>query len=486
MDTHTPPPPNLDYQTALHEEHHLLEEVDIPIVTVSATFRQQLAEKFYQAFPAAEVTFSRAHYSMALSVLLTALKSGKSAWLVDPTNYVTRTDWGQVASTHSLAQLIARHPHLKQLKDLIDTQVRSKFPLTAAIDAPLLYLTEKVQKPIISLHYEAGNILAAAGHQVIQVVTDPHVRPQYLTPLPTSTQENGAGNSQMTPAALPAGRQGDNAEPFQITYAVFDAATKTEFLLLADELGKAVHPNQIVVTGPPIDPRIIQIGQTKKGAGNPQMMPAAEPHHLVAGSRGRTFGGAEPLRLVITTGGLGQNRREIKHLLEQLSLHILEKRRPRLQLILYASTHLDFAQMYADFAHLTHLPVGAASNDQAALRILYAPTIAAANELLITHAFPWADGFITKPSGDMAYDAAAAGCFCLFLDSWGEWEDHIQDRFVHRNIGLPLHVIQTSAHLQSLRKPYWSGQSWFQSTLKPLAEYHSTLAAGCHNIMDLA
>ena len=50
------------------------------------------------------------------------------------------------------------------------------------------------------------------------------------------------------------------------------------------------------------------------------------------------------------------------------------------------------------------LKVGDLDDEEAEVRILYADNLVEANELMIEYMFPWADGVMTKPSGDMAYD----------------------------------------------------------------------------------
>jgi hypothetical protein len=268
------------------------------------------------------------------------------------------------------------------------------------------------------MHYEAGNILARAGHPVIQAVTDPHVRPQYLDSLPNQ----------------------------KIYFCVFDPETKEEFIAKAHELKKHLNPHHVVVTGPPIDPRIVFVGKQKQSAVGHRTVPD------------------KTLKLVITTGGLGQNYPEIKSVLEQLKRYQHQNLSPKIELKLYASTHQDFNAMYESFN------LGP---------VLYADTIAAANELLISEAFPWADGFITKPSGDMAYDAAAAGCFCLFLKSWGEWEDNIADRFKQLNIGTFLDTTHVGAHLQAL------SADWIHHAQHNLTHLPPLFKKGCHDILSL-
>src|SRR5690606_11265149 len=114
---------------------------------------------------------------------------------------------------------------------IADRFLRSRLPITPAIQGPLLHLMEAVHRPIISLHIETGNMLALAGKQIIQVVTDPHVREDYLNQ-----------------AHLP-----------NIHFCVFDEKTKKEFLQKAKDLGKDkfVDSAKVTVTGNPIDPRVV-------------------------------------------------------------------------------------------------------------------------------------------------------------------------------------------------------------------------------------
>ena len=60
-------------------------------------------------------------------------------------------------------------------------------------------------------------------------------------------------------------------------------------------MGKRVDPDRIIVTGPPVDPRIIAARKKK----NPFLL-------------------KRPLRLCITTGGLGTNKDEIHEILHLL------------------------------------------------------------------------------------------------------------------------------------------------------------------------
>ncbi|OGV90752.1 hypothetical protein A2783_00035 [Microgenomates group bacterium RIFCSPHIGHO2_01_FULL_45_11] len=403
-DVHTLPPEQLDLQNALHQERHLMQEVEVPIVTVSATFRKELADKYRSlVHTASDVVFSRAHYSMAEAVRQQAKLTKYTTHLTDPTNFVSYKDWSKVELTETAGQLTARYHLLKWLKDKIDTVVRSKLPVSEAIIEPLLYLTGKTEQPIICLHYEAGTILARAGKQVLQVVTDPQVRPQYLDCLLSKTDDS-------------------NLPVPKISYAVFDDRTKKELIKLAEELDKNIDDEAVVVTGSPVDPRITKLASLK-----------------------REFIAEEPLRLVIATGGLGTNLDEIREILDQFRPLLAPPE--KIRLFLYGGTHRDFRNFFEDFAATNNIRVGNLDDTGARIRILFEDSIIDANNNLIKYAFPWAQGFISKPSGDMAYDAAAAGCFLLFLKPWGVWEENVQRVFLRQGVGFDFKVNSSREHL---------------------------------------
>jgi hypothetical protein len=139
--------------------------------------------------------------------------------------------------------------------------VRNKLPITSAITPPLLHLFEHVDKPIISFHYEAGNILAATGKKVVQVVTDPHDRDQYVT----------------------------HANLENIKFCVMDEKTKEDFLEKAMMMNVRVDPHRIIITGLQLIHALLLHVKTKSDDAQKR-----------------------PLRLCITTGGLGTNKDEIK------------------------------------------------------------------------------------------------------------------------------------------------------------------------------
>ncbi len=403
----------------------LLNSVQVPITTVSASFEPDKEQ----------VVFSRAHYSMANAVLIAAFIKKKSAWLFDPTNFVSADKWGKVLFTEHMGNLIARHPLLKDIKDLIDTRVRNKLPLTDAIKQPLIDNFKSVHQPIISLHYEAGNILIQQNHIVLQVITDPHVRPQYLT----------------------------HVKNHHLFYAVFDHKTKAELIEKAFTLHQFQLPqNRIFVTGAPVDPRILK----------------KDKNRTIRAFKKR------PLRLVITTGGLGTNKPEIKQLLPQL-VPLLKKK--QLQLMLYTGTHQDFLEMYQDFAQQNKLKINYQPRtiNQKPLTIIHSNNLVDLNNQLIDYAFPWADGFITKPSGDMAYEAVAAGCFLLTLNPWGEWEENIRQHFEELGVSRRVDHQNFTAQLEALTTvPVEKFKPWAQLALERTLQLQQPLSQGSLNILQ--
>lgn len=408
------------------QDKTFLEQTAVPIITVSATYREDL--KRLHGYPdndtTPDVVFSRAHYSMAIGAAIQAWGDEidlKKAWLVDPTNYVSQEKWKSITLTETIGKTIARYPILKTIKDIIDKFGRSKLPILDSITPPLLYLTQNIDKPILSFHIAAGNILAEQGKTVVQVITDPHVREEYVT----------------------------NAAKKTMWFCVFDQATKIEFLEKAKLLDIKADPDRVIVTGPPIDPRIISAADKKK-----------------------PWKPGQTLKLCITTGGLGTNKPEILALLEQL-LPELRKRDPKLQILVYASTHQDIAEDVTELAKAERVSIGKTSEKSAKLRLIYHPQIMDANEQLIKYGFPWADGFITKPSGDMAYDAAVSGSFVLTLAEWGEWEERIREIFEQESVSRKALVEDIVDQLQVLQNKQ-DGKTWitqameFAQELKPL------------------
>ena len=433
--THRPIPEDLEFKRTAHEERHLLETVEIPIVTVSATFKEELEAKFGEK-PTEEtpdVTFSRAHYSMANALVVAATQRKSTFWMIDPTNYVSAKDWPKIMFTERMGRLIARNPLLKELKDLMDTRLRNQLPLTGAIREPLTYVTGRISRPIISLHYEAGNILLENGKTVLQVVTDPHVRPQYLT----------------------------HADNPKLSWAVFDEMTKARLIELAYILGHKVDEKRVTVTGCPVDPRI----------------PVKDKNTAITGYKHR------PLRLALTTGGLGTNKDENQELLLHLAPAI---KKGEVHIAAYAGVHDDFATMFATFARVHHIKVGDAQDPQSPFRIFHGHDIVDANELLLDYVFPWADGFISKPSGDMAYEAIAAGCFLLTLHPWGEWEENIRAVTEAWGVSVRADLPNILAQLRAVTTiPIEKNKPWVELALTRAHHLSKPISQGAFNILKL-
>ncbi len=401
----------------LKKDKNFLETTKVPIITVSASYKEDLKKS--HGFPdddtIEDVVFSRAHYSMALGIAIQIWGEKidpKKAWIVDPTNYVSHKNWSSIELTEIIGKTIARHPILKTIKDLIDTFGRSKMPILKSITPPLLHLTENIHRPILSLHIAAGNILAGLGKQVLQVITDPHVRDEFVK----------------------------YADKKNIKFCVFDQATKIEFLEKAALQGVKADPDRIIITGPPIDPRIIVAKQKK--------------HPWRSG----------PINICLTTGGLGTNKTEMQDILEQI-LPELKRHDDKYRLLVYASTHKNIELMIKELAKKYHIKVSEINKKSAKLRIIYHPQLVDANELLIKHAFPWADGFLTKPSGDMAYDAAVSGSFLLTLAEWGEWEENIREIFEQKEISREVMTDNIVAQLEVLSSANGKSQSWIEKAM---------------------
>ncbi len=424
----------------LEEDQFILSRTQFPIVTVSASFRDivELQHTVVDELNQPDVVFSRAHYSMALAIAVAAwgkdLVNREKAWLVDPTNYVAKEDWRRIAVSESLGRLMARNDLFAWLKkNIIDKYGRRKLPITAAITGPLLYLCEDTKRPIISVHDQAGNILANTGKTIVQIVTDPFVRPEYL----------------------------QHAELKTMHYCVFDEKTRFDFLELAESMNKKVDPDRVVVTGPPVDPRIV----------------AARTNKTLTGWHHR------PLRILLTTGGLGTNKEELAAILRQL-LPLCKSSSCPGQIIYYASTNADHAEMVKRIAKTNRVKIGAMNDEQAKLRLLYADDVVTANQLLIQYGFPWADLVVTKPSGDMAYDAIAAGCPLLLLEPWGEWEKNIQQTFLHLGLARMADTKNIAAQLQLLIES--DGQSWLAAAMSKVLSLPSHYLRGAANILSVA
>jgi hypothetical protein len=449
---------------SLYHDKEFLEKTQVPMVTVSAASKED-AKRLHH-LPNDEITrdlvFSRAHFSMALGVaiqawttdgvapksavspavlrLTSASKSANNkvanhpkpekAWLVDPANYVSRRQLLSLNFTEAVGKTIARHPILKTIKDLLDRFGRQKMPILGSITPPLLYLTQKITRPILSFHIAAGNILLDQGKTIVQVITDPHVRDEYV---------RHAAN----PRAI---------------FCTFDEATKLEFLEIAALHGLNPNPERVVVTGPPVDPRIVAARHLK------------QPWRSGA------------LKLCLTTGGLGTNRDELLQLLDQL-LPELRKKPASLQLLVYTGTHSDIHRKVLDLAKKNRLSISDIDDKNAKLRVLYHPQLFDANELLIKYAFPWADGFITKPSGDMAYDAVASGSFLLTLQEWGEWELRIREIFEQKEVARRARCDSIVAQLQLLQDTQGKSQSWIERAMLNATRIDKLFLNGSKNIL---
>ncbi len=427
---------NPDLEKVYFEDKRYLETTQVPIVTISGTYREDLKDwhRLENNETSQDVVFSRAHFSMALGVAIAAWRrqfDHQKAWLVDPTNFVSINDWHSITFTESVGKVIARHRWLKKLKDIFDRFGRKNLPIIDSLAPPLLYLTQEIDRPVLSFHVAAGNLLLDHGKTVLQVITDPHVRYDYL---------KHAGNKRLY-------------------YAVFDEKTKTDLLEQAKLIEQEINPDHVFVTGPPIDPRIIRLGRNKR------------PWR------------SGVLRLAITTGGLGTNKLEILSLLDGL-LPELKKPNPKIKLLVYAGTHADIAQAVKQKAKAYQLGVGKVTNRQAKLRVIHHPQIFNANELLIKYGFAWADGFITKPSGDMAYDAVASGSFLLTLDEWGEWEHNIREFFEQKGVSRPARIDKILAQLTVLTQS--SGPkslSWVEKAMLNTHRLDGKFYNGAKNIL---
>lgn len=463
--------PTLDppLQKTLQKDKQYLQTTKLPIVTVSASYVEDLKGLHHlpEEDTTQDVVLSRAHYSMALAIAMQAWQKRidpVEAWIVDPTNYVTAKDWSRVVFTEAVGKVLARVSLLKKMKDLVDRFGRNQLPILSSISAPLHFLTKDLQKPILSMHIASGNILAAQGKTVVQMVTDPHVRADYL----------------------------NEAERNNIFFLVFDQQTKLDFIDKAKLLNKKIDQDRVIVTGPPVDPRIVQNVQIKQVWQNLPSNP-------------------KPVRLCLTTGGLGTNKNEIESLLKQL-LPELKKMPLPYQIVVYAGTHHDFLEMTrqlsvkhnlslneitgfdpASFSIKANLTTPAAIKkyqaklEQAPLSIIYHPQIVDANELLTHLAFPWADGFISKPSGDMAYDAVLSGSFLLTLQEWGEWEHNIRRLFTNLGVATKAqteNIVAQLAQLQMSDADSLSNQSWITNAMTQAKQLEPLFYQGTKNIIE--
>ena len=108
-----------------------------------------------------------------------------------------------------------------------------------------------------------------------------------------------------------------------------------------------------------------------------------------------------------------------------------------------------------------------------------------ANEKLISWMFPWADGVITKPSGDMAYDSAAAGCFILAMEPWGEWEERILETFEQRGVARRATHETFESQLKALETPAIHNQeTWFTHAIESALNLDPLFLSGAENIFN--
>lgn len=117
------------------------------------------------------------------------------------------------------------------------------------------------------------------------------------------------------------------------------------------------------------------------------------------------------------------------------------------------------------------------------LSVIYHPQIVDANELLIHLGFPWADGFISKPSGDMAYDAVASGSFLLTLKEWGEWEHNIRKIFTKLNVAMVADTNNIVEQLESLKTKNNQKSSWIEQAMNNALNTNALFTQGTHNII---
>jgi UDP-N-acetylglucosamine:LPS N-acetylglucosamine transferase len=246
-----------------------------------------------------------------------------------------------------------------------------------------------------------------------------------------------------------------------ISFCVFDEATRDSFFQVAEAEGKTVDPKRVIVTGPPLDPRV-SAARDKKSS---------------------TSWRRRPVRILLTTGGLGTNKDELASVLKSL-LPLTRRRNNGVQITYYAGTNKDHADMARRLAEEARVRIGNTDDRLAKLRILYADDLVVANMLLIRQGFPWADIVYTKPSGDMAYDAAAAGCALIFLQPWGEWERVISGIFQKLNIAKTVSLDDPAKQLETLLEG--GKDSWLEATLERTRLLPPTYFRGSANILAAA
>lgn len=442
-------------QKLLQEDRQLLAKTKYPIVTLSASFRDvlEMMHNVDDQENHPDIVLSRAHYSMAYATAITAWKSSSSplspnseikpqpskAWMIDPTNYVEDKKWRGLEFTEFVGKALARYPLLTWAKkNILDRRARSKLPIADEVTPPLLQLTKDVKQPIISFHIELGNILAReTKHTIVQAITDPHVREQYT----------------------------DYADRPNTYFAVFDENTKNEFLEIAALRGKKVDAQKVVVTGPFIDPRVRAAAKSKKNKSWEK----------------------RPLRVLLTTGGLGTNKQELEEALRALLPLVRRRSKPPVQLMYYAGTNRDHGKLVQQIVKRTYgIDLRPVYDDQADIRLLYADDIVAANEQLIKYGFPWADVIVGKPSGDMAYDAVAAGCPVLFLHPWGEWEENIASIFLNDGLARWAKIDQLVEQIDWIQEsPNKKTPSWLSQAFSNIDNLDDSWFKGCEKILEI-
>ena len=142
--------------------------------------------------------------------------------------------------------------------------------------------------------------------------------------------------------------------------------------------------------------------------------------------------------------------------------------------------------MFTTFARVHRIKIGENHDVQSPFRIFHGHDIVDANELLLDYVFPWADGFISKPSGDMAYEAIAAGCFLLTLHPWGEWEENIRARAEVMGVSIRADIENIVAQLQAITTvPIEKNKPWVELALEKAQHHAKPLSQGAFNILKL-
>jgi hypothetical protein len=151
----------------------------------------------------------------------------------------------------------------------------------------------------------------------------------------------------------------------------------------------------------------------------------------------------------------------------------------------YAGTNSDHAQMVQNVAQEHGVKISPPHERQAALRLLTADDIVDANNLLLAYGFPWADVVYTKPSGDMAYDAVAAGCAVFFLKPWGDWERNIQGILTNAGVAQITDLESvTEQLLEAVNRDY--AKPWLEEALEKTRLQSPEFYQGARNILQAA